>query len=98
MINPVGEKAIWVANSVFTFDDARRVVQAGDDHRPVDAEGTPYPVARRGLENDEVFVVPFDYGQDVPHIDEPTRLVDKRSGRLMFGSPGALPPGLRPVS
>lgn len=82
---------------MLTFDDARRVVQADDDHRPVDAEGTPYPVARSGWENDEVFVVPFDYGDDVPHIDEPTRLVGKHSGRLIFGSPDALPPGLRPV-
>ena len=56
----------------------------------MDADGRPYPVADRGWENDEVFVVPFDYGGDIPPRDEPVRLVDKRSGGLIFRSAWAL--------
>lgn len=74
---------------------ARRVVQVHDKHRPVDVDGRPYPVAEWGWESDDVFVIPFDYGDDIPAPDEPVRLVDKRSGELMFGSPRETPSGLR---
>ncbi len=74
------------------------MVQADDRHRPVDAEGRPYPVARCGWENDDVYVVPFDYGDDTPLTDEPARLVDKQTGRLAFRNPSELPPELRPVT
>jgi len=81
-----------------TFAQARRVVQLNDRHRPVDAGGRPYPVADRGWENDEVFIVPFDYGDDPAPPDEPVRLVDKRSGTLTFHSARETPAGLRPVA
>lgn len=81
---------------MLNFGEARRVVQLNDNHRPVDVDGTPYPVAGWGWESDEVFVVPFDYGDDIPPPDEPIRLVDKRSGELIFRSPTATPSGLRP--
>ena len=79
-----------------TFEQACRVVQVNDKHRPVDTDGRPYPVAHWGWDNDEVFVVPFDYGDDVPPVDEPVRLVDKRSGELVFR--GKTPSGLRPIN
>ena len=82
---------------MLTFEQARRVVQLNDKHRPVDADGRPYPVADWGWENDEVFVVPFDYEGDIPPRDEPVRLVDKRSGGLIFRSARETPSGLSPV-
>ena len=84
--------------AVLTFDRARRVVQVNDKHRPVDGAGRPYPVADWGWENDEVFVVPFDYGDDIPAVDEPARLVDKHSGKLIFCPAGETPSGLRPFN
>lgn len=83
--------------TALTFQQARRVVQMRDRHRPVDADGRPYPVSEGGWENDEVFVVPFDYGVDAPADDEPARVVDKRSGELSYHPPAKTPPGLRPV-
>lgn len=80
------------------FEQARRVIQINDKHRPVDIDGRPYPVAEWGWENDEVFVVPFDYGEHTPPLDEPARLVDKRSGELTFRSALQTPPGLHPVN
>ena len=82
---------------MLTFEHARRVVQVGDKHRPVDADGRPYPVADVGWENDQVFVVLFDYGDDIPPPDEPARLVDKRSGELIFRSAREAPSGLQPI-
>lgn len=87
----------WETRRLLTFEQARRVVQINDKHRPVDIDGRPYPVAGWGWENDEVFVVPFDYGGDIPAPDEPARLVDKRSGELIFRAAGETPSGLRPV-
>ena len=89
--NTIGQQQL------LTFEQARRVVQLNDRHRPVDAEGRPYPVADRGWENDEVFIVPFDYGDEPMPPDEPVRLVDKRSGTLIFRSAGETPAGLRRV-
>lgn len=69
-----------------------------DRHRPVDVDGRPYPVAGGGWENDEVFVVPFDYGDDAAPADEPIRVVDKGSAELTFRSAGDIPAGLVPVN
>lgn len=86
-----------VTTRLLSFEQARRVVQAMDKHRPVDDDGRPYPVAEQGWENAEVFVVPFDYGDDTTPADEPARVVDKRSGQLSFRSAEETPPGLIPV-
>jgi len=56
-----------------TFDEARALVAAAMP---------PYPVATYGWENDDVFVIAFDYGDDDVPFDEPDWLVDKRTGTL----------------
>ena len=83
---------------MLTFEQARRTVQVNDRHRPVDVAGRPYPVAGWGWENDEEFVVEFDYGDDPAPIEEPLRVVDKRSGELTFRSITARPMALRPIN
>lgn len=83
---------------MLTFEQARRAVQANDKYRPVDVDGHPYPVADWGWENDEVFVVVFDYGDDTASREELVRVVDKGSGQLTFRSASAMPLGLRPIN
>ncbi len=58
------------------------------------------PAAAYGWENDDVFLIAFDYGDEGPPFDEPDRLVDKRTGvlREVFGMLGNDPaPNLRPI-
>ena len=73
-----------------TFDEARALVTAA----------TGQPTADYGWENDDVFVIAIDYGDDTPPFDEPDRLVDKVTGELreVYGLLGDDPaPNLRPI-
>jgi hypothetical protein len=76
--------------TVVTFAEARAIVVAAVDSA----------VAEYGWENDDVFVVALDYGDEPTPFDEPDRLVDKGTGELreVYGLLGRAPaPGLRPI-
>jgi hypothetical protein len=73
-----------------TFEQARETVAKATGRQPADY----------GWQNDQVFVVAFDYGDEMPPLDEPDYLVDKTSGQMrevtgLLGLPPA--PDLRPI-
>jgi hypothetical protein len=67
---------------VTTFDDARAMV----------THTTGLATHGYGWENDDVYVVAVDYGDDIP-FDAPDYLVDKQTGelRVMYGLLGHEP-------
>ncbi len=74
---------------MITFDEARAKAAAAG-----------HPAADYGWENDNVYVIAFDYGDELPPFDEPDRLVDKHTGELheVYGLLGHDPaPNLRPI-
>ncbi len=75
---------------MLSFDEARAVVAAAQGWDP----------APWGWENDDVFVVAYDYGDEPVPADEPDLMVDKRTGELRWvlrvaGEPPAS--DLRPI-
>lgn len=67
-----------------TFDQARSTV----------ADATGRQPAEYGWQNDQVFVIALDYGDDAPPFDEPDYVVDKTTGKLqlvtgLLGAPPA---------
>lgn len=73
-----------------SFEDARAIVAAVQGR-----DAAPW-----GWENDEVFVMAYDYGDDPAPVGEPELLVDKYTGELWWvaglgGRPPA--PDLQPV-
>jgi hypothetical protein len=77
-------------NTMTTFDQARAKAAA--------AAGRP--AAEYGWENDDVYLIGFDYGDERPPFDEPDVLIDKRTGELraVYGMLGHAPaPNLRPI-
>ena len=73
-----------------TFEQARETVAQVTGRQPADY----------GWQNNEVFLVAFDYGDEDPPMDEPDVLVDKVTGAIrevfgMLGNPPA--PNLKPI-
>ena len=74
---------------MITFDEARAKAAAAG-----------HPAADYGWENDNVYVIAFDYGDELPPFDEPDRLVDKHTSELreVYGLLSHDPaPNLRPI-
>jgi hypothetical protein len=50
--------------------------------RTIVAKATGHKTEAFGWENNDVFLVPIDWGDEFPELDAPTRLVDKKTGEL----------------
>lgn len=70
-----------------SFDEARAMVAATQGWDP----------ARWGWENDEVFVMAYDYGDEPIPAGEPDLIVDKLTGESRWVADRSLLPSLRPI-